>query len=106
MASAHAVRSSVEISWRMPTRIGSHAATASLNAGESVSIPAASSPACVSPTLCEKSGHSLGEWCGMIAAGILQEEDVDALLGTLTPGTLEASVSTTRRWDRAMTWCC
>jgi acyl transferase domain-containing protein/phosphopantetheinyl transferase (holo-ACP synthase) len=34
-------------------------------------------------------GHSLGEWCGMIAAGILQEEDVDALLSTLTPGTLE-----------------
>ena len=33
-------------------------------------------------------GHSIGEWSGMIATGMLGEADVDAFLETLMPGTL------------------
>ena len=34
-------------------------------------------------------GHSIGEWSGMIAAGVVADEDVDAFLATLRPGSLE-----------------
>ena len=34
-------------------------------------------------------GHSLGEWCGMIASGILDDAKVDSFIRTLKPGSLK-----------------
>ena len=34
-------------------------------------------------------GHSIGEWSGMIATGVIPEPALDAFIGTLRPGTLE-----------------
>jgi len=34
-------------------------------------------------------GHSIGEWSGMIASGMLAEQDVDAFVASLNPGSLE-----------------
>jgi malonyl CoA-acyl carrier protein transacylase len=34
-------------------------------------------------------GHSIGEWCGSIAAGIVAEEAVDELVARLQPGAVE-----------------
>ena len=36
-------------------------------------------------------GHSLGEWCGMIASGILDDAEVDSFIRTLKPGSLKLS---------------
>ncbi len=36
-------------------------------------------------------GHSIGEWSGMIAAGMVDEEDVDAFVASLSPGSLEVA---------------
>src|SRR5262249_42396795 len=34
-------------------------------------------------------GHSIGEWSGMIASGIIPEDALDAFIATLVPGSLE-----------------
>jgi acyl transferase domain-containing protein/phosphopantetheinyl transferase len=34
-------------------------------------------------------GHSIGEWTGMIASGMIPDEALDAFLASLVPGTLE-----------------
>jgi acyl transferase domain-containing protein len=34
-------------------------------------------------------GHSIGEWSGMIATGLITEETADAFIATLRPGSLE-----------------
>ena len=34
-------------------------------------------------------GHSIGEWTGMIAAGMISDESADELVAKLSPGTLE-----------------
>jgi acyl transferase domain-containing protein len=33
-------------------------------------------------------GHSIGEWSGMIATGVIREDEVDRFIATLEPGTL------------------